>query len=312
MKQNEPALLLMLKGMAMGIAEVIPGVSGGTIAFITGIYERLLNAIKAFGLEGFKGLKANGLKGFWAAIDGNFLATLGIGMVAGLVTGIFGVSHLLEHYPLLLWGFFFGLIIASALLIGRQVSSWSLVTILAMIACAAIAFYITVASPSQGNEATWFVFISGAIAICALMLPGISGSFILLLLGMYTYVLGTVKTALETFSLSALTVTAVFALGCATGAVTFSRVLSWTFKKFPNQTLALLTGFLLGSLNKIWPWRQITEYRTNSHGETVPFLDKSVLPNTYDGDPQLIWVLICMAAGFAIVSLLERMGKKNG
>lgn len=331
MKQT---LFIALKGMAMGMAEVVPGVSGGTIAFITGIYERLLNSIKAFGPQAIKAFRADGISGIWEAIDGNFLVALVGGMFVGIVLGVFGISHLLENYPILLWAFFFGLIIASALYIGRQVGAWRITEIIALVIGAVFAYYITVAVPAQGNEALWFVFISGAIAISALLLPGISGSFILLLMGMYTFIIPTVKDALTTFSSESLIVLVVFGLGCAVGLVSFSRILSWTFKHYKNPTLALLTGFMIGSLNKIWPWRipqqwlvenEAGEYllQENNYelyqtavkqGEGIKLLlENNVSPANFTsitGDTNYMLGAIGTAIlGFALVFLLERLGK---
>ncbi|MCH2084592.1 MAG: DUF368 domain-containing protein [Saprospiraceae bacterium] len=312
MEKWSSQLTLILKGMAMGIAEVIPGVSGGTIAFITGIYERLINTIKTIlGPEIFKSLRHDGLLGAWKKADGLFLTMLLGGMVLGIGVGVFGVTHLLENYPELLWAFFFGLIIASALYIGRQVTKWGAVEIAILVLGVAVAYFITVASPAQGSESLVMVFIAGTIAISALILPGISGSFILLLMGMYTLIIPTVKDALKTFNPDSLVILVVFALGCLLGLATFSRVLSWTFKNYHNQTLALLTGFMIGSLNKIWPWRNVLEYRTNSKGEEVPFIEKSVLPSAYDGDPYVLGVIILMLVGFAAVFALEKLGNKE-
>lgn len=303
---------LALKGMAMGIAEVIPGVSGGTIAFITGIYEELINTIKTvLGPEWLVAWRKNGIKGAWETANGNFLLFLIGGMAFGIIIGVFGVTFLLENYPVLLWSFFFGLIIASAIYIGQQVDGWGLSEIIGLIAGTAIAYVITVASPAHGTEALWFIFIAGAIAISALILPGISGSFILLLMGMYTIIIPTVKEALKTFAFDKLLIVGVFGLGCLVGLATFSRVLSWTFKHYKNPTLAVLTGFMLGSLNKIWPWRNVLETRVNSKGEVVPFLEKSVLPGQFDGEPMILGVIILMIAGFASVFLIERFGNKD-
>ncbi len=295
----------------MGIAEVIPGVSGGTIAFITGIYEKLLDTIKAFSPSLIGVFKKEGVSGLWSAVNGAFLATLLIGMATGVIVGVFGVTHLLETYPEMLWAFFFGLIISSAIFIGKQVSSWGITEILLMLTGVAVAYYITVASPAQGNEALWYVFLSGTIAISALILPGISGSFILLIMGMYSFIIPTVKNALKTFDSESLLTVGVFAAGCLLGLTTFSRVLSWTFKNYKSPTLALLTGFMLGSLNKLWPWRNVLSTRVNSKGETVPFLEESVLPAAYDGNPYLVGVLITMLLGFLSVFIIERLGTKN-
>ncbi len=311
MKNNTSFITLALKGMAMGIAEVIPGVSGGTIAFITGIYEKLLDTIKAFDLSLIGTFKQDGISGVWSAVNGTFLVTLLVGMATGIIVGVFGVTHLLETYPEMLWAFFFGLIISSAIFIGKQVKGWGVQEFIALIVGTAMAYYITVASPAQGNEALWFVFLSGAIAISALILPGISGSFILLLMGMYSFVIPTVKTALKTFDPESLLIVGTFAAGCLIGLMTFSRVLSWTFKNYKNPTLALLTGFMLGSLNKLWPWRNVLSTRINSKGEEVPFIEESVLPSNYDSEPFVTAVVICMIIGFLSVFLMERLGRKT-
>jgi len=295
--------------MAMGIAEVIPGVSGGTIAFITGIYEQLLNSINAFGPALITDFRKGGVKKVWESIDGNFLVVLLLGMVTGLVVGVFGVTHLLENYPKFLWAFFFGLIISSAIYIGRQVDKWEGREIAAIVVGTVLAYYITIVSPAHGNDALWFIFISGAIAISALILPGISGSFILLLMGMYTIIVPSVKEALSTFETQSLIVVFVFGLGCLTGLMSFSRVLTWTFKNYRRPTLALLTGFMIGSLNKLWPWRNVISTRENSKGEIVPFIEKSVLPANFDGDPQILGVMILMIIGFLSVFVIERLGK---
>ncbi|MGB0840120.1 MAG: DUF368 domain-containing protein [Chitinophagales bacterium] len=301
-----------LKGMAMGVAEVIPGVSGGTIAFITGIYEKLLNTIKAFSPSLLKTLKEDGIRAVWQAINGNFLVALLIGMVGGILIGTFGVSHLLENYPVLLWAFFFGLIAASVIYIAKQIEKWGAVEVLLFLLATGLSYYITVVAPAQGNHALWFVFLSGMIAICALILPGVSGSFILLLMGMYTYILPTAREALSTFATDKLTILAVFALGCLTGLLSFANLVSWTFEHYRKATLATLTGFMLGSLNKVWPWRNVIQTRTNSHGEEVPFLEQSVLPTSFDGETYLMGVLALMVAGFISVFLLERLGNSEG
>ncbi len=317
MKQH---ILTGLKGMAMGIAEVIPGVSGGTIAFITGIYERLISTIKAFGPEVVTAWRTGGISAAWQAIHGPFLLALLAGMSVGIVVGVFGVVHLLEHYPEILWAFFFGLIVASAVFIGRQVTAWKVTEILFLGAGVAVAYFITVATPAEGNQQLWFVFLSGAIAICALILPGISGSFILLLMGMYTFIIPTLKDALRTFDPEKLVIMGVFGMGCLVGLFAFSRVLSWMFTHHHNKTLAILTGFMIGSLNKIWPWR-VPVIGYTEEGDLVNWapgieLDKilkesRLLPSAYAeqmGDPYIFPALTAMAIGFALVFVIERLG----
>lgn len=294
----------------MGVAEVIPGVSGGTLAFITGIYEELLETIKnILGPEIFKAFRTGGISAVWEKANGPFLLFLLPGMAFGMIGGVFTVTSLLESHPQLLWAFFFGLILASVWYIGKRVGKWGVTETVGLILAAALAFYITVAAPAQGIEAYWFIFLSGMIAISALILPGISGSFILLLMGMYTVIIPSVKSALTTFDSASLSILIVFALGALLGLATFSRVLSWAFKSHRSLTMAILTGFMLGSLNKIWPWRNVLEYRTNSKGEQVPFLEESVLPANFDGDPMVIGVIVLLIVGFLLVWLLDRKGE---
>ena len=309
----------VLKGLAMGMAEVVPGVSGGTIAFITGIYERLINAIKSISSLPVGVLKREGLKGLWKYIDGNFLLTLGIGMIIGVLIGVFGISYLLEKYPPLIWGFFFGLIIGSAFYIGRQVQTWTFREVIFLIIGITVAYLITIMSPAEGTEHLLFVFIAGAIAISALILPGISGSFILLLMGMYTLILHTVKDMLSHQTPHSVLITSVFILGCLTGLFLFSNVLSWTFKNYRYTTLALLTGFMIGSLNRIWPWRNPSLWLDESSGLQVSILpsteqtddfhllqETNVLPAMYEGNPMIWGTLICTIFGLVIVFLFDR------
>jgi putative membrane protein len=318
---------LALKGMAMGIAEVIPGVSGGTIAFITGIYEKLLNSIKAFGPDLIPVFKKEGFVGIWKAINGGFLLSLLFGMAMGIVIGVFGVTHLLENYPPAIWAFFFGLIIGSVIYVGKQVEQWNWKTILLLIIGALVAYAITVLTPAQGSTNLLFVFLCGMLAISALILPGISGSFILLILGMYTYIVSdTLKVALKTFALDKLIVMGVFALGCLTGLMSISRLLSWTFKYFRAGTLAVLTGFMIGSLNKIWPWRNVQSLLNKENGELITnkemilnavnddtfkvMQEVNVFPSGFDGEPLTMWVVLFAVVGFAVVFLLEKLDKK--
>lgn len=314
-------IFLLLKGAAMGVAEVIPGVSGGTIAFITGIYERLLNSIKAFGPSVFSVLKNDGIKGAWQHINGGFLVNLFAGMFLGLLSGLFIVAYFLENFPIHLWAFFFGLIVASAIYVGRQIEKWRIIEVVLMLVAAAIAYYVTIATPAQGSEALWYVFLCGMIAISALLLPGLSGSFMLLLLGMYQFILhDTLKTGiLQNHEMSAIITMGVFALGCVVGVTTFARILSWTFKNYRFPTFAALTGFMIGSLNKVWPWQQVLSTRTNSKGEEVIEFSKSVLPNVfsqlneaqnivYGNEPYVLGAVLMMVVGFVSVFVLERLG----
>ncbi|MCP4439415.1 MAG: DUF368 domain-containing protein [Aureispira sp.] len=300
-----------LKGAAMGIAEIIPGVSGGTIAFITGIYERLLNCIKAFNFSLIKTFKESGVKGVWEAIDGMFLLTLIMGMGFGVIVGVFGVTHLLENYPEPLWAFFFGLIIASAVYIGKQIPSWRASEFVLIAIGVIVAYGITILPVGEGSKSLLYVFLAGTIAISALILPGISGSFMLLLMGMYTYIIPSIKLALKEQDPEALMVLIVFAGGCLVGLLTFARVLSWTFKNYHSPTLALLTGFMIGSLNKIWPWRIPLEQIQAADGELKTVTESNLMPNAYDAiagnESHLVLCIVTAIIGFAVVFLLERL-----
>ena len=318
---------LALKGMAMGMAEVIPGVSGGTIAFITGIYERLLNSIKSIDIEAIKLLFSGKFKELWKKIDGGFLLTLFSGMLFGLLSGIFIITYLIENHIEPLWGFFFGLIIASVIYIGKQVEKWNIKSILLLILGIAIAYFLVVMHPMQGTKAYWYVFISGLIAISALIMPGISGSFMLLILGMYTIIIPEVKKLLTEHSTDSLVILIVFGLGMVVGLFTFARIMSWAFKKHQQNTLVILTGFMIGSLYKIWPWRLPQIWLNKEDNIIYNGLDmikdlpkesykviseKLVLPFDYSiGDPRTIAVLVSMLVGFSIVFLLEKYQKED-
>lgn len=312
----------ILKGAAMGVAETIPGVSGGTIAFITGIYERLLACIGSLGLPAFQAWRAEGFGAFWQIIDGKFLLRLLLGMALGIGVGVFGMSYLLENFPLQVWGFFFGLIAASAIYVGRKVERWSWLAIVTLILTAGLAYFVTIATPAQGNESLGYVFLCGVIAISALMLPGLSGSFMLLLLGMYQFILHrTLKEGvLEQQDLGAVVTLGVFGLGCIVGVLTFARVLSWLFDHYRDLTLAGLTGFMLGSLNKVWPWQEVLETRIDSAGLEHVLFSNSVSPVTfgalrdnflYGNDAQLLAVTIAMLIGFVLIFIIERAGNQN-
>lgn len=307
---------LILKGMAMGIAEAIPGVSGGTIAFITGIYERLLVAIGGIlGPKVIGKLRREGVVSAYGAADGGFLLQLGGGMILGLGIAVFSITELLEMYPPVVWAFFFGLIISSAIYVARQVDKWNLLSVVLLVVGAVSAYLLTTINPMSGSSSLIFVFLAGMIAISALILPGISGSFILLLLGMYTVVLQAVK-SMASSPAESLPIVGIFALGCLIGLALFSRVLSYTFKTYPDLTLALLTGFMIGSLNKLWPWRNALTFRENSSGEKVAMLEEAVSPGAYEdlmGKPSfLVLAIIALIAGFIIVFVLDRYAPKGG
>ncbi len=307
-------LKILLKGMAMGAADVVPGVSGGTIAFITGIYERLLAALSSIDLGALNLILKGKIREFWDKVDGNFLLALFIGILISIVSLAKGLTWLLENKPILIWSFFFGLIMSSSFFVGRSIPQWNGGIVISLIAGAAIAYFITTVSPAQGPEGLWYIFISGMIAICAMILPGISGSFILLLLGSYSMVLGAVGGLAED-PVNALITIGVFAVGAIIGLLSFVRILNFVFKKAHDQTIAALTGFMIGSLNKVWPWKQTVETTLNRHGEEIPLIQKNLLPQTFEsltGQPaEFGWALALMIIGVVLVWLLETFGNSN-
>lgn len=291
----------------MGGADVVPGVSGGSIAFITGIYEELLQSLKSIDIEAFHLLRNAQFNNFWKKINGNFLLTVLAGVVTSILSLAKLMTYLLSSYPVEVWSFFFGLILISAPLILRSVKKWTLGTILSLLTGIGVAYAVTILSPAQTPEGLWFIFLSGGLAICAMILPGISGAFILLLLGKYEFIL-------NALTMRNFPVIVVFILGCVTGLISFSRVLSWILKKYHNITIALLAGFMLGSLNKVWPWKEVLSYRLDSHGKQVPAFDKSVLPGTYmeitGNDPQVFKAILFTAVGVFLVILIEKIAER--
>lgn len=297
----------------MGAADVVPGVSGGTIAFIAGIYEELIETIHKLDLGFFKIWKKEGLKASWKTYNLSFLVALFSGVLISVLSLAKAITWLLAEHPILVWSFFFGLVVASILYVGTQIKVWNTKVIVAMLLAAVIAYAITLAKPIGDIDSTWFLFLAGFIAIIAMILPGVSGAFILLLLGAYTSIIGTLSqlgdgvTKLDgAIFFSAFGKLLVFAAGAIVGLKSFSRVLNYMFKNFKNITLAVLTGFMIGALNKIWPWKEVLQYRNNHEGEQVPFLENSILPTNFDGDPKVLLAIVFMVLGFLTIFIMER------
>ena len=282
----------------MGAADVVPGVSGGTIAFLTGIYTELLSSIKSINFNSLKLLFKGKFREFSESVNLKFLLAVG----GGILTSIFSLARLMQyllvHHPIPLWSFFMGLIAASAIYVLREIGKWRFTHIIALIAGIVVAAWICLVSPSQTTEAYWFVFISGAIAICAMILPGISGSFILLLLGKYAFIMKSV-TELN------VPVLIIFAAGAAIGIVSFSHFLTWLLKKYYKPTLCVLAGFMIGSLVKVWPWKRVID--------EVSHIDRPILPGQFETltgeSAQLGLSLLFVAVGFSIVFIIEFMAK---
>lgn len=288
----------------MGAADAVPGVSGGTIAFISGIYEELIQTISNVNISLFKTLLNKGFKPFWKTLNGNFILALLSGIIISFVSFMKLAKYLLEYHPVLIWSYFFGLIVASIYFVGKQITKWNMATIVSLIAGTSIAFYISKLPSMATNESPWFLFIAGAIAICAMILPGISGSFILIIIGAYK----TLSDAIHDFDFKKIII---FAGGAIIGLLSFSHVLKWLFKNYHNATLALLTGFIFGSLNKVWPWKKTLTWRINSNGIKTPLLQESVFPSLFEGNNQILFALALIILGFLTIFILEKVGSKK-
>lgn len=326
--------IITLKGIAMGASDAVPGVSGGTIAFISGIYEELITTISNVKLSLFKTWKNNGFKAFWKEANGAFLVALLSGILISFVSFMRLAKYLIEHHPILIWSFFFGLIIASLLYVGKQIKTWNLGAIVALIIGTLLAYFITTLPSLGSNESSLFLLFAGALAICAMILPGISGSFILVILGAYK----TLSDAIHDLDVKKLLI---FIVGAVVGLLSFSRLLKWLFKNYENTTLAALTGFILGSLNKIWPWKETLTVFSSEEGKVQAFsefsplgtlniyqqqendfeslktaLEKSVSPFHYSEinnniNPQLGYAILFIVIGFLTIFILERIAVKK-
>lgn len=300
-------ILNAFKGAAMGAANVIPGVSGGTIALITGIFERLVDAIKSFNLDAIKLFFRGKWKDFAKHVDFNFLVSvfLGIGI------SIFSLARLLDYlftnYPIHIWSYFFGLIVASVYFVGKTITKWNFSTVSFFLLGTIIAIAITVLTPARENDAVWYVFICGIVAACSMILPGLSGSFVLILMGNYQLVM------IDSINNLDFQILIPLIFGAGFGLLAFSYLLSYIFKKFRNQTIGILTGFILGSLSILWPWKITVSTFIDRHGEAVPLVQKNVLPWKYaseSGEPShLVFALILVVVGFLTIWFLERFAE---
>jgi len=297
-------LIISFKGLAMGAADAVPGVSGGTIAFISGIYEELISTISNINIDLFKTLFNKGFKSFWEQLNGNFIFALLSGIIISFISFMKLAKYLLEFHPILIWSFFFGLIVASIYFVGKQISKWNSPIIIALIIGALVAFYVSQLPSLGANENTWFLFLAGSIAICAMILPGISGSFILIILGAYK----TLSDAIHDIDIKKILI---FTSGAVIGLLSFSHILKWLFQHYHNITLALLTGFIFGSLNKVWPWKNTLTWHINSKGIKSPLLQESISPFSFQGDNQLLYAIVLIVLGFLTIFILERLGSKN-
>jgi putative membrane protein len=297
MRSFRDYFLLILKGAGMGAADVIPGVSGGTIAFITGIYTELINSLKSIDLEAFRHLFRGRIGTFFRHINGWFL----VSVFGGILVSIFSLARLMKwlllNYPIMVWSFFFGLILGSSLFVLGSAGKLRYRDWISFFGGIIAAWFITSVSPATTPDTWWFIILSGAIAICAMILPGISGAFILVLLGKYQFII----TAVGEMQAGTLIL---FAVGAVTGLILFSNLLSWLLANFHTVTITTLAGFMIGSLNKIWPWK-LTEPATAG---------QNVLPGAYlsagESDPMIAGAAIMFAAGVLLMIILEFIGRR--
>ena len=288
-------LTVGIKGACMGAADVIPGVSGGTIAFITGIYDQLVGSIASINAEAFRLLLQGRFKDFWRHINGGFLLSLiaGIGLSVITLAGL--MQMLLTTYPIQTWAFFFGLIVASSIFILRGISGWHLREYLMVILGVLLGATVCTLSPTQTPDGLWFIFLSGAIAICAMILPGISGSFILLILGKYQYIMGCISDLVSGTDVARnLMVLGVFAVGALVGIIGFSKLLHWLLARWNKEVLIVMAGFIIGSLVKIWPWGN----------------PEAMLQAERAGGLLWGWALLFAIIGFSLVTIIEITGKR--
>ncbi|WP_026006168.1 DUF368 domain-containing protein [Moritella dasanensis] len=297
-----------LKGMAMGAADVVPGVSGGTIAFITGIYDTLLGSISRITPSLIGMIRNDGLKAAFDYINGTFLIVLLAGILTSILTLARVITWMLNTHPIPLWSFFFGLIIISVNHMFKQVEFWKVSRFVAVLAGIGFAYSITVLQPLNLEPTSINILLAGSIAICAMILPGVSGSFILLMLGMYTPILAAAK-SLDIITLGT------FAAGCAIGILSFSHVLTWVLKHYRDIALTFLTGLMIGTLGKVWPWKETLTWRTNSSGLEVPLLERNLSPFSFEqvtGQPALLaYAIVAMLAAIALILMLEKTASKS-
>ena len=318
MRKLKDYLLITVKGACMGAADVIPGVSGGTIAFIMGIYDEFVGSIARIDTEAVKMLLSGRIRDFWKHINGNFLVSIicGIGLSVIALAGL--MQMLLSDHPIQTWAFFFGLIVASSIFILRGISGWKLREALFLVSGAVLGVVVCTLSPTQTPDALWFIFLSGAIAICAMILPGISGSFILLILGKYQYIMGVITDLVSGVDLGRnLLIIGVFGIGAVVGILGFSKFLHWLLARWNKETLIVLAGFIIGSLVKVWPWSNAEAIVTSQFpelaamAETLPDGIPAEIVNQYMGsaDLHITGAVIFALIGFSLVTGIEIAGK---
>lgn len=295
-------IILGVKGICMGASDVVPGVSGGTMAFILGIYEELINAIRSFDLKSFQFLVTLKFRPLLDRISWRFLLAVSIGIFTAIFTLARLLSWLLQNSPVFIWSFFMGLILASVVSVSRRVEEWRVLIWLFLVGGTLGAYFLVGLVPVATPDAPWFLFLCGAVAICAMILPGISGAYILVLLGKYQYVLDAVNHR-------DVVVLALVTAGACVGIVAFSRILGWLLRNYHDLMVAILTGLMLGSLRKVWPWKETSESAVDVHGQVVPVLQSNILPGQWSWE--VATALSLMVVGLLTVLFLDRLGNQN-
>lgn len=333
MKKYFDNIMVAVKGACMGAADVIPGVSGGTIAFITGIYDQLLGSINAIDATAVKLLFSGRFKDLWKHINGTFLVCLFCGILFSVVSLAGLMQYLLVHHPIQTWAFFFGLIVASSIFILRGIQGWNAKAVMFLIVGIILGMVVCTLSPTTTPDALWFIFLSGAIAICAMILPGISGSFILLILGKYQYIMQAITGVITGQDLwDNMLIMVVFAVGAACGILAFSKFLHWLLGRFHKETLLVLAGFIVGSLVKVWPWSNmesivISQFpQVQELSDAVGFalesginpvmaqeaLDAAITEYAPLVDMHIAGAVVFALIGFSLVTGIEFIGKRLG
>lgn len=308
MRTIKDYLILILKGAGMGAADVVPGVSGGTIAFMTGIFEELVNSINSLNSTALRLLAKGQMKEFWGYINGTFLVSVFAGILLSIVTLARLMQFLLTDYPIETWSFFFGLIVASSIAIMRNIKGWNLVAVVFMLIGVALGVMVCTLSPTETTNDMWFIFLSGALAICAMILPGISGSFILLILGKYEYIMSTISGLTSGEVAQNLPIICTFGAGAVCGIVAFTKFLHWLLKSYHKQTLLIMDGFIIGSLVKIWPWNNMEAIKASQFPdvaeEALKFIPASEVSMHYPT------ALLFVVVGFIVVMAAEMASRK--
>ena len=325
MRKLKDYIMVGVKGACMGAADVIPGVSGGTIAFIMGIYDEFVGSLASVNAEAVRLLFSGKIKAFWKHINGNFLLSLIIGIGVSVVALAGLMQMLLSDFPIPTWAFFFGLIVASSIFIIRGISGWKLKEVIFLVFGIVLGVVVCTLSPTKTPDALWFIFLSGAIAICAMILPGISGSFILLILGKYQYVMECISELVSGVDIgSNLVIIGVFLIGAVVGILGFSKFLHWLLARWHKETLIVLAGFIIGSLVKVWPWSNteaivcsqfpavaaLAESAEEGSMIAQKALDAAVSAQASQIDPQIGLAIIFAIIGFSLVTGIEIAGKR--